>query len=187
MSVSDRDPRVPHSVGRYTLAHELGHGASASVYLARDGFGGREVAVKLFWHGSTETDLLAGRHRTLFLNEAALVGRLQHPHIVTLLDAAVAEHYSYVVMEYVPGGTLERHITPDSLLPLEKVLEIAYKASRALEYAHRQGVIHRDIKPANMLLTPGLDVKLSDFGVALLENATHTALDLVGSPAYASP
>ncbi len=187
MSVSDRDPRVPESVGRYSLEHELGRGASASVYLARDGFGGREVAVKLFWHGSGEADLLAGRHRTLFLNEAALVGRLQHPHIVTLLDAAVAENYSYVVMEYVPGGTLERHVAPDSLLPLEKVLEIAYKASRALDYAHRQGVIHRDIKPGNMLVTPSLDVKLSDFGVALLENATHTALDLVGSPAYASP
>src|SRR5262245_49066119 len=135
MSASDRDPRIPQSVGRYTLDHELGRGASASVYLAHDGFGGRPVAVTLSWPGGDETDLLAGRHRTLFLNEAALVGRLQHPHIVALLDAAVAERFSYVVMEYVPGGTLQRHITPDSLLPVDKVLEIAYKASRALDFA----------------------------------------------------
>ena len=78
---------------------------------------------------------LCARHhgRKNRLNEAALVGRLQHPHIVSLLDAAVAERYSYVVMEYVPGGTLQRHVTPGALPPLEKVLEIAYKASRALE------------------------------------------------------
>jgi CRP-like cAMP-binding protein/tRNA A-37 threonylcarbamoyl transferase component Bud32 len=178
---------LPEAIGRYALERELGHGASASVHLARDGFTGREVAIKLFWHGSEDTGLLAGRHRALFLNEAALVGRLQHPHIAALLDAAVERDFSYVVMEYVPGGTLTRHTVPDALLPLQKVVEIVYKASRALEYAHRQGVIHRDIKPENILLTAELDVKLSDFGIALVDNATHTSLDMAGSPAYASP
>jgi serine/threonine protein kinase len=175
---------MPRSIGRYTLERELGRGASASVYLAHDGFKGRQVAIKLFWHGHSR---LSGPHRSQFLNEAALVGRLHHPHIVDLLDAAVERDFSYVVMEYVPGGTLEAHVTPATLLPLEKAIEVAYKVSRALEYAHRHGVIHRDIKPANILFTPKSDVKLSDFGVALLEHATHTSLHMAGSPAYASP
>jgi tRNA A-37 threonylcarbamoyl transferase component Bud32 len=178
---------VPKTIGRYTLERELGRGASSSVYLATDGFEGRQVAMKVLWRSGAAGDLLAGRDRALFLNEASLVGRLEHPHIVALLDAAMDPDFSYVVMEYIPGGTLERHTTPDNLLPLEKVIEIVYKVSRALDYAHRHGVIHRDIKPANILLVSGTDVKVSDFGVAQLDSATHTSLDLVGSPAYSSP
>jgi len=166
---------------------ELGRGASATVYLARDPFAGREVAIKVFQHGGDDPELLAGKHRNTFLNEAALVGKLQHPHIVSLLDAAVERDYSYIVMEYVPGGTLTQYTTSDTLLPLEKVVEVVFKVSRALEYAHRHGVIHRDIKPANILVPPAFDVKLSDFGVAMLEGATHTDLRNVGSPAYMSP
>ena len=166
---------------------ELGRGATATVYLARDPFAGREVAIKVFRHSSDDPDLLGGKHRTTFLNEAALVGKLQHPHIVTLLDAAVERDYSYIVMEYVAGGTLAQYTSSDALLPLEKVVEVVFKVSRALEYAHRQGVIHRDIKPANILVPPAFDVKLSDFGVAILEGATHTDLRNVGSPGYMSP
>jgi len=166
---------------------ELGRGATATVYLARDPFAGREVAIKVFRHSSDDPELLGGKHRTTFLNEAALVGKLQHPHIVTLLDAAVERDYSYIVMEYVAGGTLAQYTSSDALLPLEKVVEVVFKVSRALEYAHRQGVIHRDIKPANILVPPAFDVKLSDFGVAMLEGATHTDLRNVGSPGYMSP
>jgi len=169
------------------VTRELGRGATATVYLARDPFAGREVAIKMFRHSGDDIELLAGKHRTTFLNEAALVGKLQHPHIVSLLDAAVERDYSYIVMEYVPGGTLTQYTSPDSLLPLEKVVEVVFKVSRALEYAHRHGVIHRDIKPANILVPPAFDVKLSDFGVAMLEGATHTDLRNVGSPAYMSP
>ncbi|MGA8051536.1 MAG: serine/threonine-protein kinase [Burkholderiales bacterium] len=166
---------------------ELGRGATAIVYLARDPFAGREVAIKVFRHSSDDPELLGGQHRSTFLNEAALVGKLQHPHIVTLLDAAVERDYSYIVMEYVAGGTLAQYTSSDALLPLEKVVEVVFKVSRALEYAHRQGVIHRDIKPANILVPPAFDVKLSDFGVAMLEGATHTDLRNVGSPSYMSP
>jgi len=178
---------LPQVIGRYTIERELGRGASGHVLLARDGFTGQPVAIKVFAHGADDAGAPAGQHRTLFLNEAALVGKLKHPHIVSLLDAAVERDFSYVVMEYVAGGTLARHTAADALLPLEKVVEIVYKTSRALEYAHHHGVIHRDIKPANILLTDALDVKVSDFGAALLANVTHTALDMVGSPAYASP
>ena len=166
---------------------ELGRGASATVYLGRDAFAGREVAIKVFALAGEEGGLAAPKRRNTFLNEAALVGRLQHPHIVSMLDAAVERDYSYIVMEYVRGGTLSQFTSANTLLPLEKVVEVVFKASRALEYAHRQGVIHRDIKPANILVTREFDVKLSDFGVAILADATHTNLRNVGSPAYMSP
>ena len=170
---------APATIGKYSVAGELGRGAMATVYLARDPFADREVAIKMF--PSTETESKS------FLNEAALVGKLHHPHIVALLDAAVEPDFSYVVMEYVKGGTLEQYAAVDRLLPLEKVVEVVFKVSRALEYAHRQGVIHRDIKPANVLVTEEFEVKLSDFGVAMLADATHTNVGAAGSPAYMSP
>ncbi|MGA8007361.1 MAG: serine/threonine-protein kinase [Burkholderiales bacterium] len=178
---------LPQNIGKYTVLSELGRGATATVYLGRDAFAGREVAVKVFWQGAEDAGAVVPKRRNTFLNEAALVGKLQHPHIVSLLDAAVERDYSYIVMEYVPGGTLAQFTVADALLPLEKVVEVVFKSSRALEYAHRQGVIHRDIKPANILVTRAFDVKLSDFGVALLADATHTNLHNVGSPAYMSP
>ncbi len=178
---------IPQAIGKYTLVREIGRGATAHVYLARDTFAERDVALKIFVNSSDEASEFAKKHRSVFLNEAALVGKLQHPHIVTLLDAAVERDFSYIAMDFAPGGTLERFTTPDKLLPLEKVVEVVFKASRALEYAHRQGVIHRDIKPANILVNDNFDVKVSDFGVARLENATHTEIANVGSPAYMSP
>ena len=178
---------LPESIGRYALLRELGRGSTATVFLAHDPFAGREVALKLFAHAPGDDGLTRGTHRASFLNEAALVGRLQHPHIVALLDAAVEPGYSYVVMDYVAGGTLAQHTTAGKLLPLERVVEVAFKLSRALEYAQQQGVIHRDIKPGNVLLTRPFDVKLSDFGVARIDSATHTEITGVGSPAYMSP
>ncbi|HKI63722.1 MAG TPA: serine/threonine-protein kinase [Burkholderiales bacterium] len=178
---------LPESVGRYELVRELGHGATATVFLARDPFAGREVAVKVFPHAPGDPGLTRGTHRASFLNEASLVGKLHHPHIVALLDAGVEPRFSYVAMEYVQGGTLSQHAAADKLLPLERVIELGFKLGRALEYAQRQGVIHRDIKPANVLLTQPFDVKLSDFGVARIESATHTEITGIGSPAYMSP
>ncbi len=178
---------LPENVGRYALLRELGRGGTATVFLAYDPFARREVALKLFTHGPGDHGLTRGTHRASFLNEAALVGRLQHPHIVPLLDAAVEPAFSYVVMEYVPGGTLAQHAAAGALLPLERVVEVAFKLCRALEYAQLQGVIHRDIKPANVLLARPFDVKLSDFGVARIDSATHTEITGVGSPAYMSP
>ena len=178
---------MPESVGRYVLMRELARGSTATVYLARDPVAEREVAVKVFTHAPGDPGLTRGTHRASFLNEAALVGRLHHPHIVALLDAGVEADYSYVVMEYVPGGALARHATTDNLLPLARVLESAFKISRALDYALQHGVLHRDIKPANVLLAEPFDVKLTDFGVARIATATHTEITGVGSPAYMSP
>lgn len=178
---------MPESIGRYVLLRELARGSTATVYLARDPVAEREVAVKVFTHAPGDPGLTRGTHRASFLNEAALVGRLHHPHIVALLDAGVEADYSYVVMEYVPGGALARHASTDNLLPLARVLESAFKISRALDYALQHGVLHRDIKPANVLLAEPFDVKLTDFGVARIATATHTEITGVGSPAYMSP
>ena len=178
---------MPESVGRYVLLRELARGSTATVYLARDPVADREVAVKVFTHAPGDPGLTRGTHRASFLNEAALVGRLHHPNIVALLDAEVEADYSYVVMEYVPGGALARHAATDNLLPLARVLESAFKISRALDYALQHGVLHRDIKPANVLLAEPFDVKLTDFGVARIATATHTEITGVGSPAYMSP
>ena len=165
---------------------ELGRGATARVLLGRDGFAERMVAVKLF-QAAAEPGPLTGLDRVAFLNEAKLVGRFHHPHIVELLDAVAEKALCYIVMEFVPGGTLSRYNTPESLLPVKRVVEATFKVSRALEYAYRQGVIHRDIKPSNVLVTDAFDVKLSDFGIAVVKDATHTNLAAAGTPAYVAP
>src|SRR5688572_11461395 len=175
----------PQRIGKYDVVKELGRGTAGVVYLARDAFAERDVAIKLFTQSGSAG--LQGRYRSLFLNEAALVGKLSHPHIVQLLDVSVEESLSYIVMEYVDGETLAYHTTAEHFLSPGKVVEVIFKVSRALEYMHRHGVIHRDIKPANILVTEDFDVKVADFGIAVLADATRTNLVNVGSPAFMSP
>ncbi len=178
-------------VGKYELVREIGRGATSTVYLAVDPFTQREVAVKVAAPGILK-DVRRGRLYThLFLNEAALVGKLLHPHIVQTYDAVVDSQVCYIVMEYVAGGTLERVCTPDSLLPIERIVEIVFKCTRALEFAFRAGIIHRDIKPANILFAstdPNTgDIKISDFGAAIIGSPDRTLVLGIGSPAYMSP
>ena len=118
--------------------------------------------------------------------EASLAGKLNHPHIVTILDAVISDELSYIVMEYVPGGTLEKHIHPDNLLPLDRVVSYLFKCCRALNYAQFNGVIHRDIKPANLLLSNPDDIKISDLGAAIRRGVDQSGSN-VGSPNYMSP
>jgi serine/threonine protein kinase len=177
----------PEKIGKYPVTQELGRGATSVVYLARDPFAGREVAIKVVkTHSPGDTDLQR-RFRRVFLNEAALVGKLFHPHILAIYDAVSEEDLSYIVMEYVRGRTLEHCCDVANLLPVSKVVEIVFKCSLALAFAQRQGVIHCDIKPANILISGETDIKISDFGAALYEQAEHTHLKGVGSPAYMSP
>lgn len=173
-------------VGKYRILKELGRGATSTVYLAEDPFNQQQVALKVF------SDVLhltsAGRAmRKLILVESSLVGKLSHPHIVKILDAVMEGDVNYMVIEYVQGDTLEQFGEVDHLLPLGRIAEIIYKCCKALEYAQFQGVIHRDIKPANILLQGESDIKISDFGAALLENHQTTQVTGVGSPAYMSP
>jgi serine/threonine protein kinase len=181
-------------LGRYKLIRKLGEGASATIYLAEDDFADRQVAIKMF-RPETLLDPERGKlYRRLLLNEASLAGKLIHPHIVQIFDAVISADLSYIVMEYVPGGTLAQFCTPDKLLPLERLVQIIFKCTRALDYAFRMGITHRDIKPANILLAgtsddaSSGDIKISDFGTAVqAANQTRTEVSGIGSPAYMSP
>lgn len=178
-------------IGKYDLVRVIGRGATATVYLGKDPFAQRDVAIKIAFPDILKSPERGKLYTHLFLNEASLVGKLAHPHIVQIFDAVVAEDLCYIVMEYVPGGTLEASCNPATLLPIERVVEIVFKCTRALDFAHRIGITHRDIKPANILYAgddPATgDIKISDFGAAIVDHPDRTLVSGIGSPAYMSP
>ena len=180
-----------NKIGKYDIVREIGRGATATVYLGHDPFAQRDVAVKVAFPEILKNPERGKLYTHLFLNEASLVGKLAHPHIVQIFDAVVAEDLCYIVMEYVQGGTLEEYCAPEKLLPIERVVEIIFKCTRALDFAYRIGITHRDIKPANILYS-GSDpnsgeIKISDFGAAIVDSPDRTQVSGIGSPAYMSP
>ncbi len=188
-------------IGKYEIVREIGQGATSKVYLGHDPFANRAVAIKVFIAEDAEQGATANgkpqpksMQQRGFMAEAALVGKLTHPHIVDIYDAGTEGKLNYVVMEYVPGGTLDVHAVPDNLLPVNYVVEIVFKCVRALDMAMREGIIHRDIKPGNILITDAGDIKLSDFGAAVRARGNETsntmeqtAEGIIGSPGYMSP
>ena len=175
-------------VANYPVIRKLGEGATSEVFLCQDPFHGREVAVKRIFPESLRDPARGRLFRKLFFTEASLAGKLDHPHIAQIFDAGIGENSGYIVMEYVPGGTMERFCAPENLLPVEHTVEIIFKCARALAYAHQQGVTHRDIKPGNLLYAAApTDVRVGDFGLALNLGAETTQITGVGSPAYMSP
>lgn len=177
---------LPYRLGKYELDEQIGQGATGKVYHARDTFSDTEVAVKLIDEAVIHDPEFSASCRKQFLNEAALAGRLAHPHVVTILEASVTEDAGYVVMEYVPGGNLVRHTYHDDLLPVADVLQIIYKCCSALEYAFSQGIVHRDIKPANILRVSGTNVKITDFGAAVFYEEQLAQSVTAGTPSYMS-
>lgn len=176
-----------HKLGKYELVRVLGKGATSTVYLGRDPFAQRDVAIKVATPDSLRDPERGHLYSRLFLNEASLVGKLEHPHIAQIYDAVVAENLCYTVMEYVSGGTLDDYTRPGHLLPVERVIEYVFKCTRALDHAFRLGITHRDIKPANILVAGEADIKISDFGAAISNNPQRTQVSGIGSPAYMSP
>jgi serine/threonine protein kinase len=174
-------------IGKYQVLRKLGDGATSEVYLCHDEFAGRDVAVKIVYQERLNDPQGGKVFRKLFVTEASLAGKLSHPHIAQIYDAVVGDRMSYIVMEYVPGGTLEPFCQPENLLPLDKIVEIVFKCTRALDFAHKLGVTHRDIKPANILVVGGTDIKVTDFGSAITTSGDTTQVSGVGSPAYMSP
>jgi serine/threonine protein kinase len=175
-------------IGKYPVLREIGHGATSRVYLARDPFANRDVAIKVFLFDKKADEQEERMVHKAFVAEASLAGKLNHPHIVEIFDAVVEPDRSYLVMEYVPGTTLDAHVDPSTLLPMTKVVEIIFKCVRALEYAARHGIIHRDIKPGNLLLSRDGETKLGDFGASFQQKLMDTTqINAVGSPAYMSP
>jgi tRNA A-37 threonylcarbamoyl transferase component Bud32 len=175
-------------VANYPIIRKLGEGATSEVFLCQDPFRNRQVAVKRIFPDSLRDPARGRMFRKLFFTEASLAGKLDHPHIAQIYDAGIGEDSGYIVMEYVPGGTMERFCAPGALLPIEQTVEIIFKCARALAYAHMQGVTHRDIKPGNLLYASApTDVRIGDFGLALNVGAETTQITGVGSPAYMSP
>jgi serine/threonine protein kinase len=178
---------MPQNYGKYKPIKKLGRGASGTVYLAEDRFSGDNVALKVF-----DPELITATNQDQkrlkqFLTEASLAGKLAHPHIAAILDAAVDEDAGYIALEYVSGGDLSQFVPPGTLLPLDQAIEMAFKACGAFDYAFRQGIIHRDVKPANIMVVSGSNIKVVDFGAAYLHNAAATQITNIGSPGYMSP
>jgi serine/threonine protein kinase len=175
------------SVGKYQLLKELGRGASAKVYLAEDPFAKRKVAIKVSFPEALKTSEDGAFYRSMFLNEASLAGKLNHPHIVQIYDAVVEDKYSYIVMEYVEGGTLEKFCSLENLLEPREIAEIIFKCVRALGFAQGLGLTHRDLKPGNILHKEGSEIKIADFGASINKISDRTVITNVGSPAYMAP
>ncbi len=171
---------------RYRIERQLGAGGMATVYLATDLKHEREVALKVL---RPELGAVLGSER--FLAEIKITARLDHPHILTLIDSGEAGGFLYYVLPFVRGESLRDKLTREKQLGLEEALLITRQVASALDYAHRHGVVHRDIKPENILLLEG-EAMLADFGIALAvkeaggNRLTETGLSL-GTPQYMSP
>ncbi len=184
-------PGLPSRIGKYVVQSKIGEGATSEVFLCLDPFNNRKVAVKrVRSHGLADSREQHFQQR-FFAAEAALVGQLQHPNVVQILDAVADAEAPYLVMEYVDGVTLRRYGRADRLLPVLQVIEIGFKCAMALGYCFRQGLIHRDVKPANLLVRLDgehiTDVKVTDFGSVFNTATDQTQVYRVGSLAYMSP
>ena len=184
--ISPLDRLTAALADRYRFDRELGAGGMATVYLAHDLKHQRDVAIKVL-----QPDLGAALGGERFLSEIRTTARLQHPHILPLLDSGEADGLLYYVMPLVTGETLRARMERERQLPIAYAVRIAREVASALDYAHRQNVIHRDIKPENILLHDGSAV-VADFGIALAvqsaggQRMTQTGLSL-GTPQYMSP
>jgi serine/threonine protein kinase len=179
---------TPKTIDRYEIIKELGHGSRGIVYLGRDPYIDRQVAIKTYQVPSHKGSKQVRSYQKRFFIEAQSAGLLMHPNIVAVYDADIAEDFCYITMEYVDGHTLERFCHPDNLLPVDKVAEITFNVCQGLEYAHQQGVIHRDIKPPNIILSSSGQPKITDFSIAFVKRSSSTLEQgLFGSPSYMSP
>ena len=185
----ERQTNVLQKIGKYVIVNRIGKGSTGMVYLSHDPYYRRDVAIKVY---NIEEDADADRakiSRKMFFNEAHMVGMLQHPNIMPIYDAGEEDGKYYIVTEHIQGArTLAAYCRPDNLLRVDDVVEIIYKCAKALHYAHGRGVIHRDIKPSNLMLTIDNDVRIIDFGIAIVNDSDVSRIEgIAGSPSYMSP
>jgi len=168
-------------IGKYEIISELGRGGMGVVYRAEDKNIGREVAIKTLTEATPEL-------RARFLVEARS-GVLNHQNIVTVYDFGEQDGNPYIVMEYLHGDSLEKVLRNPTPLSIVEKLEIVRQVCEGLGYAHQKGVVHRDIKPANVMILPGGQAKIVDFGIARLESTSgHTQTGaVIGTFHYISP
>ncbi len=175
-------------IGKFKIQKQIGIGTTSTVYLGLDELTGKKVAIKITRQDVFDETEHGETCRKMFINEAAFAGRLHHPNIVAVLDAGMQGHDLYTIMEYVEGNNLKHYCFADKLLPVEQVVHIIFNCCNAMNYAFKKGVIHRDIKPANIILQYNGNIKITDFGSALLGDIEMSQISqLVGSPAYIAP
>jgi serine/threonine-protein kinase len=185
-------------IARFHILRELGRGSIGSVYLAHDPVIDRDIAIKTF--SPKVTAAVKKQYEQQFINEARAAGRLSHPNIVTIFDAANENGSTYIAMEYLQGRELSKILKKELPYSAEDAAAIIWKVAEALDYAHKNGIIHRDIKPANIFIVADNQPKLVDFGIARipnrvaekkvsLEDAPNTLFhnNLLGTPTYMSP
>ena len=174
----------PQQIGPYEIKTEVGRGGMAMVYLARDTRTNQDVALKTLPRQFTHDP----QFRSRFGREIHTVARLRHPDIVPVFDYGEDGEIPYIVMGFMPGGTLAERIAQGPM-SREEAVKILRPIAAALDYAHQQGVVHRDVKPANIYFDAKGDAHLGDFGVVQLAEATRsfTGTAVIGTPAYMSP
>jgi serine/threonine protein kinase len=172
--------------GRYRIVKELGRGTMGVVYQAHDPQIDRMVALKVLRPDRVTSEDFVAR----FLKEARAIGRLSHPGIVTIFDVGSANDTIYIAMEFLQGQPLNEAIRGGRLSAAQSI-QIAIQVAEALDYAHDKGIIHRDIKPSNIILNPENQMKLTDFGIARIEDvsASHQTREgeILGTPIYMAP
>ena len=173
--------RTGQRLDNYHLLRRLGSGSFGEVYLAEHIYRKTHVAVKVL-------PQLSDAELPSFLNEARTI-RLRHPHIVQVLDFGVDNRVPFIVMEYVPNGTLRQRYPKGTQLPLNMLVSYIKQVADALQYAHDEKLIHRDVKPENILLRSDDDVLLSDFGIATMARSSRSqsVLEMAGTIAYMAP
>ncbi len=181
-------PPIPERIGKYTISGVLGRGSMGTVYKGFDPHIHRTVAIKTIHRellgDSSAPDSMAARFR----NEAKAVGRIAHPGVVAIYDFGEDGDVTFIAMEFVEGRTLDEILAVPQMLSEANVLTIMDQLLESLAVAHSQGVWHRDIKPANLIVTKTGQVKLTDFGIARLEDANLTQVSsMIGTPAYMAP
>jgi serine/threonine protein kinase/uncharacterized membrane protein len=174
---------VGQQLGNYRLIRLLGHGGYANVYLGEHLYLKTEAAIKVL------QVQLGDDERNNFLDEARTIAHLVHPHIIRVLDFGVQGYMPFLVMDYAPNGTLRERHPRGTQVPLATILAYVKQVASALQYAHDQNLIHRDVKPGNMLLGRNDEILLSDFGIALIAESSHSqsTQDTVGTVAYMAP
>lgn len=171
-------------IGRYEILEEVGRGAMGVVFKAQDPLIGRLIALKTITASVADDPGLVERFR----REAKAAGALQHPNIVTIHEMGEADEVPFIAMEYLEGESLDALISRRAPVPLAQKVGYLVQTCRALQYAHRRGVIHRDIKPANIVVTVEGVVKVVDFGIARLAETSKTQTGtMLGTLGYMSP
>jgi len=166
-------------LGKYEILKTLGSGGFGTVYLVRDTWIDKRVAVKVPHKQNGEFDEL--------LHEPRLLAALDHENIVSIVTAEKVDEYFFIVMEFIDGESLETMVQRDKGVAIEKAIDFSRQIATGVEYAHAQSVLHRDLRPGNVLVTPEGKIKITDFGTSRFLEVAERASTIIGSPPYMAP